>query len=150
MREIVEFLGGNFAQALAGICAQTKTAAAWSVENFQTEAAQKNSKIFIITESENNKKTVLGFCAARFACEMAEITNFAVSPKVQRKHLGTELFNYTLNFLQTHGVKEITLEVSSKNIAAQEFYKKFKFAQVSTRKNFYNMGEDALILKLNL
>ena len=57
MREIVEFLDGNFAQALAGICAQTKTAAAWSVENFQTEAAQKNSKIFIITESENNKKT---------------------------------------------------------------------------------------------
>ena len=47
-------------------------------------------------------------------------------------------------------IKEITLEVSSKNIPAQEFYKKFKFTCVSVRKKFYNMEEDALILKLNL
>ena len=150
MQEIIEFYGGNFAQALAEICTEAKSAAVWSVKDFQTEAAQKTSKIFIITENEKSKKAVLGFCAARFAYETAEITNFAVLPKVQRKHLGTELFKHTLNFLKVHGVKEITLEVSSKNIAAQEFYKKFNFAQVSTRKNFYNMGEDALILKLNL
>ena len=150
MREINIFSGGTLAKVLAEICAQTKTAAAWTSENFQTEATQKTSKIFILAESQNNTKTVLGFCATRFAYETAEITNFAVLPKVQRKHLGTELFKHTLNFLKVHGVKEITLEVSSKNIAAQEFYKKFNFAQVSMRKNFYNMGEDALILKLNL
>ena len=150
MREIIEFDGGNSAQALAEICAQTKTAAAWTSENFQTEATQKTSKIFILTESQNNTKTVLGFCATRFAYETAEITNFAVLPQMQRKHLGTELFTHTLNFLKTQGVKEITLEVSSKNTPAQEFYKKFKFSCVSVRKKFYNMGEDAQILKLNL
>lgn len=150
MREISEFSGGNSAQALAEICVQAKTAAAWSVENFQTETAQKTSKIFIIRENQNNKETVLGFCAARFAFETAEITNFAILPQAQRKHVGTEIFAYTLNFLKTQGITEITLEVSSKNIAAQEFYKKFKFTAVSTRKRFYNMEEDALILKLIL
>lgn len=150
MREISKFLGGKIAQTLAGICTQSKTAAAWSAEDFQTEAAQKTSEIFIITETENNTKTVLGFCAARFAFETAEITNFAVLPQVQRKHLGTELFAHTLNFLKGRGVKKITLEVSSKNIPAQEFYKKFNFTLVNTRKNFYNTGEDALVLKLNL
>ena len=150
MREIIEFDGGNSAQTLAEICIQTKTAAAWTAENFQTEAAQKTAKIFILTESKNNKKTLLGFCAVRFAFDTAEITNFAILPQAQRKHLGTEIFTHTLNFLQTHGVKEITLEVSSKNTPAQEFYKKFKFNNVNTRKNFYNMGEDAQILKLNL
>lgn len=150
MREIIEFYDGNFAQALAEICAKAKTAAAWSVTDFQTEAQQKTSKIFILTENENNTKTVLGFCAARFAFETAEITNFAILSQVQRKHFGTELFAHTLNFLKDQGVKEVTLEVSSKNIPAQEFYKKFKFVSVSIRKNFYNMGEDGLILKLNL
>ena len=150
MREISVFSGGILAQDLAEICAQTKTAAAWSAQDFQTEAAQKTSVIFIISESQNNTKTVLGFCAVRFAFETAEITNFAVLPKAQRKHLGTEIFTHTLNFLKARGVKEITLEVSSLNKPAQEFYKKFKFTHVSTRKKFYNMGEDALILKLNL
>ena len=150
MREISVFSGGILAQDLAEICLQTKTAAAWSAQDFQTEAAQKTSKIFIISESQNNTKTVLGFCAARFAFETAEITNFAVLPQAQRKHFGTEIFTHTLNFLKARGVKEITLEVSSANIPAQEFYKKFKFARVSVRKKFYNMEEDALILKLNL
>ena len=32
----------------------------------------------------------------------------------------------------------------------RKFYEKFKFTCVSVRKKFYNMGEDALLLKLNL
>ncbi|MBO4707952.1 MAG: ribosomal protein S18-alanine N-acetyltransferase [Elusimicrobiaceae bacterium] len=150
MREINQFLGGEIAQTLTEICKQSKTAAAWTAKDFQTEAAQKTSVIFIITESKNNAKTLLGFCAVRFAFEKAEITNFAILPQVQRMHFGTEIFAYTLNFLKEKGVKEVTLEVSSKNIPAQEFYKKFKFTNVSVRKKFYNMREDAQILKLNL
>jgi len=150
MRQIIEFSSGDFAQALAEICTKAKTAAAWKAEDFKTEAAQKTSKIFVLIETENNKKTVLGFCAVRFTFETAEITNFAVLPQVQRKHLGTEIFTHTLNFLKAQGVKEITLEVSSLNKPAQEFYKQFKFICVNKRKNFYNMGEDAQILKLNL
>ena len=150
MREINNFLDDKIAKTLAVICEQTKTAAVWKAEDFLNEAAQKTSKIFVLTDTENNTKTVLGFCAVRFVCESAEITNFAISPSYQRKHLGTELFAHTLNFLKECGVKEITLEVASSNTAAQGFYKKFKFTCVSVRKKFYNMYEDALIFKLNL
>ena len=150
MREIDTFLDGIIAKNLAEICTQTKTAAAWQAQEFLNEAGQKTSKIFILTEAEDNKKTVLGFCAVRFVFESAEITNFAVAPAYQRKHLGTELFAHTLNFLKERGVKDITLEVASSNTTAQAFYKKFNFTCVSTRKKFYNMYEDALILKLCL
>jgi len=150
MREISTFSGGILAKELAAICLQTKTAAAWSVHDFESEVAQKTSKIFILTDNENNKKTALGFCALRYTFESAEITNFAILPSMQRKHLGTEIFAYALDFLKNNGVKNITLEVSSVNISAQEFYKKFNFTCVNTRKKFYNMKEDALLLKLNL
>jgi len=150
MREITSILDGKTAQTLAEICAQTKTAAAWQAQDFLNEAAQKTSKIFILTEAESNTKTVLGFCAVRFVFEDAEITNFAVSPSQQRKHLGTEIFTYALGFLKAQGVKNITLEVASSNISAQEFYKKFNFTCVSVRKKFYNMYEDALIFKTDL
>ena len=150
MREISIFSGGILAENLVKICRQTKTAAPWTGKDFQTEAGQKTSRIFILTAKEGNQKIPLAFCACRFVFECAEITNFAVSPLYQRKNFGTELFNHTLNFLRNQGVKEVTLEVSSSNISAQEFYKKFKFTCVSVRKKFYNMGEDALLLKLNL
>lgn len=150
MREITSFLDEESAKALAAICAQTKTAAAWQAQEFLNEANQKTSKIFVLTEVENNTKTVLGFCAVRFVFENAEITNFAVLPSQQRKHLGTELFAHTLNFLKAQGVKNITLEVASSNTAAQAFYKKFNFICVSTRKKFYNMYEDALIFRTDL
>ena len=150
MREIISVLDGKTAQTLAEICTQTKTAAAWQAQDFLNEAAQKTSKIFVLNETENNKKTALGFCAVRFVCESAEITNFAISPTQQRKHFGTELFAHTLDFLKTHGVKNITLEVASSNISAQAFYKKFNFTCINTRKKFYNMYEDALIFKVDL
>lgn len=150
MREITSFLDEESAKILAEICAQTKTAAAWQAQDFLNEAKQETSKIFILTETENNKKTVLGFCAVRFVFEDAEITNFAILPSQQRKHLGTEIFTYTLNFLSAQGVKNITLEVASSNTSAQAFYKKFNFTCVSVRKKFYNMYEDALIFKTNL
>lgn len=150
MREISTFSGGILAKELAAICLKTKTAAAWSAQDFESEAEQKTSKIFILIDSENNKKTALGFCALRYALESAEITNFAILPSMQRKHLGTKLFTYVLDFLKNNGVKNITLEVSSANISAQEFYKKFNFTCVNIRKKFYNMKEDALLLKLNL
>lgn len=150
MREINTFLDEETAKTLAAICAQTKTAAAWKAKDFLNEAAQQTSRIFVLTDTQNSAKTVLGFCAVRFVCESAEITNFAILPSEQRKHLGTELFTHTLNFLKERGVKDITLEVASSNTAAQGFYKKFKFTCVSVRKKFYNMCEDALLLKLNL
>ncbi len=150
MWEINTFSGGDFAKKLAEICLQTKTAAPWSAQEFINEAAQKSSKIFIINAKEDKEKMPLGFCALRFVCESAEITNFAVSPSYQRKHLGTKLFAYSLDFLKSKGVKNVTLEVSSANISAQEFYKKFNFICVNVRKKFYNMKEDALLLKLDL
>lgn len=150
MWKINQFLGGELAQTLAEICTQAKTAAAWTVDDFQTEALQKTSKIFIISDSNRDTKNLFGFCAARFAFETAEITNCAILPSYQRKHFGTELFKHTLDFLKQQGVKAVTLEVSSKNIPAQEFYKKFNFICVSVRKKFYNMKEDALLLRLDL
>ena len=149
MRKIIEFDGGDSAEELAAICKQTKTAAVWNAKDFQTEATQKTSKIFVLIDTGIQKNT-LGFCSVRFVCETAEITNFAVLPSQQRKHFGSELFTHTLNFLKTQGIKNVTLEVSSANKPAQEFYKKFNFINVSMRKKFYNMKEDALILKLDL
>lgn len=150
MWEIKEFSGGILAQELSAICLQTKTAAPWAAQEFESEAKQKSSKVFILIPKENATKIPIGFCCLRFVLDTAEITNFAISPSMQRRHLGTKLFAYALNFLKTKGVKEVTLEVSSANKNAQEFYKKFKFTCVNIRKKFYNMEEDALLLKVKL
>ena len=41
-------------------------------------------------------------------------------------------------------VEFITLEVRKSNEVAQKFYKKHKFEEITTKKSYYDDGEDAL------
>ena len=45
-----------------------------------------------------------------------------------------------------HHIENITLEVSSKNNVAIDFYHKNKFCDVSVRKNYYPDGVDAIMM----
>ena len=40
----------------------------------------------------------------------------------------------------------VTLEVRKSNIAAQELYKKYNYELVTTKRNYYEDGEDALYM----
>ena len=49
--------------------------------------------------------------------------------------------------LRTEGVKHISLEVAVNNEPAQALYRRFGFAPVAVRKNYYPVtGQDALVM----
>lgn len=134
------------AKILADLCACTKGASKWSEGNFQTEILQKCAKIFVLKEGQN----IIAFCCTRVAMDFAEITNIAVCQKYQRQGFGHSFLSEVLKILRGESVKEISLEVSEKNIFAINFYKTFNFKTVNIRKNFYNKGEDAFLMRLIL
>ena len=82
-----------------------------------------------------------------------EIINIATHPENRRKGYAYNLLDY---FFKQHDETKIEtiintqtiLEVRSKNIAAQELYKKFGFVQIHVRKNYYDdNGDDALVME---
>ena len=68
-----------------------------------------------------------------------------MDPDYQGQGFGTELFNHSVDYLKSLGVKTMLLEVRKSNKKAQAFYERFGFAKSHVRKNYYKT-EDAYVL----
>jgi ribosomal-protein-alanine N-acetyltransferase len=75
------------------------------------------------------------------------MTTIATAPHFQRTGVATTMIVDGLSTLRRWGVKHISLEVAVNNEPAQALYRRFGFAPVSVRKNYYPVtGQDALVM----
>jgi ribosomal-protein-alanine acetyltransferase len=121
----------------------------WSPDGYKSELLRDDSKAII---AENNDE-IAGFVIARLitSANEGEILNIAVRLRFQKHGIGTLLLKEITDFLKSHKIRSVWLEVRKTNFAAQNFYRKNGFAFCGERKNFYtNPAEDALLMKLNL
>ena len=101
--------------------------------------------------AENNNKLV-GFVVITHAGGDAELLNIAVSPKFQRKGIGSSLLQHAINCVRGYA-DMLFLEVRVSNRKAIELYSKEGFFEVGHRKNYYptvNGHEDALLMASQL
>jgi ribosomal-protein-alanine N-acetyltransferase len=97
--------------------------------------------------AENNNKLV-GYVVITHAGGDAELLNIAVSPKFQRKGIGSSLLQHAINCVIGHA-DMLFLEVRVSNRKAIELYSKEGFFELGNRKNYYptvNGHEDALLM----
>ena len=73
-----------------------------------------------------------------------EINYIIVDDKYRRMGLATKMLDFLIE--NNKNIENITLEVSSKNNVAIDFYHKNKFCDVSVRKNYYPDGVDAIMM----
>ena len=125
---------------------QQPRAAQWGESSWKTELTNPAACVWCAQEDDK----IVGFVALRWAADVGEIVNVAVSPKYCRRGIGEELLCRCLMWGTGCGVKQITLEVGATNAPAIALYEKLGFAKVGLRKNFYQNNEDAFIFKLSL
>ena len=87
-----------------------------------------------------------------YACEMvifedAEILNIAVAPSFRRRGLGKELMLALENYAKNKGAERLLLEVREGNLAARGLYEKQGFLAFGVRKNYYEDGENAIVMQ---
>ena len=75
------------------------------------------------------------------------IISLAVDEKYRKKDIGKELVNYAVNIFEKCNVREIKLEVRISNKGARKFYIKMGFEEKKVLENYYEDGEDAVIMK---
>ena len=75
------------------------------------------------------------------------IISLAVDEKYRKKGFGKELVNYAVNIFENCNVREIKLEVRISNKGARKFYIKMGFEEKKVLENYYEDGEDAVIMK---
>ncbi len=94
---------------------------------------------------ENN--TVIGFIIYWILFDTAQIINIAFKKECQKRGLGTELLQFSLNNMKEANVEFVSLEVRVSNLQAIGCYEKLGFSIVATRENYYSdNNEDAYLM----
>ncbi len=104
-------------------------------------------KCFIM---ESDQSDFMGMISLWIDLDKCQINNFYIVSKYQKQKLSKVFMDYILKYLSNIGVKEITLEVKKSNFIAIKLYESYGFHQVSVRRNYYNNGEDALLMYLRI
>lgn len=100
-----------------------------------------NSDIYNVYAYEINNK-IVGIIVYTILCEEAEILLIFVNENYRNKGIATLL----INSIEEKNVKNILLEVSTKNDSALALYNKLNFKLINIRKNYYK-DSDAYVLR---
>ena len=91
------------------------------------------------------KKNVIGFLIEQRCLGEISILNVAVDKKYQNNGFGKKIVSQYLSILPNNSV--VFLEVNINNFIARKIYTSLNFEKIDARKNYYNNGEDALIMR---
>jgi ribosomal-protein-alanine N-acetyltransferase len=88
-----------------------------------------------------------GYIGFMMLDDEGHMTTLATSPEYQRTGVATTMVVDGIQTLRSGGIKHISLEVAANNEPAQALYRRFGFAPVAVRKNYYPVtGQDALVM----
>ncbi|MFQ6778397.1 MAG: ribosomal protein S18-alanine N-acetyltransferase [Alphaproteobacteria bacterium] len=99
----------------------------------------KNSGAEIIA-SQNS------FIVWRNVFDEAELIIIGVAPAARRTGTASALLKIMEEDAKKSGVKKIFLEVAERNIPAKALYEKNGYKQIAIRKNYYEDGDNAIIM----
>ena len=117
----------------------------WSSFSFKTELAKRQNSLYLVVYHES---TLVAFIGARFHPRETHVTNIAVAPEFQRKHIATYLMNFIIDKARINDSEAVSLEVRVDNRGAQSLYRKLGFKSTFIRKNYYQDDTDAINMML--
>ena len=92
-----------------------------------------------------NRKKIIGFLIEQRCDNEINLLNVAIDRQFQNRGIGKKLINHYLDRIP--GNCSVFLEVNKSNIIARKIYADLNFKNIGMRKNYYNDGGDALIMK---
>jgi ribosomal-protein-alanine N-acetyltransferase len=116
----------------------------WSPEVFNSELALRKGRLYRAAWDGDQMAGYIGFMIVE---DEAHMTTIATAPAYRRTGVAITMIVDGIRTLRSGGVKHISLEVAANNEAAQALYRRFGFAPVGVRKNYYPVtGQDALVM----
>lgn len=118
---------------------------AWSEGMMRGELAeQPRSRHYVVAL---DGREVIGYAGLSAAADQADVQTVAVREEHRGKGVGSAMLTELLAEAARRGATEIFLEVRADNPGARSIYERFGFAQISVRRNYYDDGTDAIVMK---
>ena len=124
----------------------SNTITLWSKKQWANEFKKEGIKVIGLLLSN----LLIGICVFHVVFDEAQINFFVVKQKYRKKGFGSYLMNYLIKQCENLNLRKLLLEVSQKNVIAEEFYSRFDFFTVGIRKNYYKDGSDAILKEKKL
>lgn len=122
--------------------------APWTGNLFFQELINPGGLQYVATLNEQYGGGVAGYICALPVLDECCIHKLACHPCCQRRGVGGMLLRHLMRQAVDRGTRLFMLEVRESNMAAQLFYRKFRFVQTGSRRGYYtDTQEDALILQ---
>lgn len=117
----------------------------WEEKIFR-DCLKENYRNWVI----ENKSEIIGFIVILVE-EDAQLMNIAIHPAYQHQGFASQLLRHAIQYLQSHSIKRLLLEVRKSNQSAIHFYQKWGGKQIGIRKDYYpkeKTREDACIFEI--
>ena len=124
----------------------SNTISLWSKKQWTNEFKKEGTKIFGLSF----KNFIIGICVLQFVLDEAHINYFVVNQKYRKRGFGSYFMSYLIKKCKRLKINRLLLEVSQNNLIAENFYNRFDFHTVGTRKNYYKDGSNALLKEKKL
>jgi ribosomal-protein-alanine N-acetyltransferase len=109
----------------------------WSTPLFLSELALRTTRSYFVARVG---REVVGYGGLMMSADDGHVTTIAVDPAWQRHRIGTRLMLALARESLARNAKHLTLEVRLSNLGAQHLYRRFGFAPVGVRKNYYQLS----------
>ncbi len=116
----------------------------WSIEQFWSELARPTRAYVVAVDGER----IIGYAGAFLLAPDSDVQTIAVSPRDQGRGVGAVLLTWLIEQAVARDCRQMLLEVRSDNVPAIAMYERFGFERISVRRDYYERGIDAVIMRL--
>ena len=120
----------------------------WTTGQFKEEfKGVPNSRYFIV--ATNKEDQIVGYAAVLVVGPgvEADVLTVAVLPEYARQGIATHFMGELEKWSKEKQASAMMLEVGVENTGAIALYEKLGYQTISTRKNYYGQGFDALVMR---
>jgi ribosomal-protein-alanine N-acetyltransferase len=121
--------------------------APWTRRAFLAEIAATSVSQPLVAEYQNQ---IIGYVVPWFVADELQIANIAIHEDFRRRGLARQIIVCLCDAAPRRGCRVAHLEVRRSNTAARMLYEKLGFQTTKVRRNYYEPGEDALLMSKQL
>lgn len=126
----------------------------WGWDSYHAELLRPESIMLVARRTRPDELTghaLHGFLSGRVSARELHVNNIGVHETARRRGIGNALMAAAFNAGRRQGAVLAILEVRAGNTAAQSLYRRFGFAVVGRRRQYYrDPAEDALLMNAAL
>jgi ribosomal-protein-alanine N-acetyltransferase len=119
----------------------------WTKEAFSFELNENPFSFSYIAEMDEQ---IIGYAFIHIADDFSHLVNIAISPDYRNIGIGEKFLRFLIGLVKELKSPKVVLEVRKNNISAIRLYEKLGFESVREEKGYYQDGESALVMFLDL